>query len=458
MEKIRAFHDLTIGESHIKKNIPCQDASGSFEEHEKDIYIGVVSDGHGSKDYIRSDIGSKILVDVAMSSIKEFIVQSEYKNLFESKFTSRNTITSGESPKSDDAEDSQNSKNSNDALNQLFKSIIASWQQAIVDDWQKSVLSKEEMIEYGTSENMVEQYLKGENLPIAYGCTLLAFARTKDYWFTFQIGDGKSIGFDKDMNAIEPIPADVNCIGNLTTSMCEDNAFENFRYAYGTNIPAVLFIGSDGLDGYFSKMEEHAIEPLKSLYRSVVDSFLNKGFDEGLKDLNNSLPVFSKRGVTQDDMSLAGWIDYSKKDDLLKGLIHFQKIEAEQKIQEVEQKLQLEQEELNGYEDSLVSKTNEILSLDEKLITLKIGYEQSQGAVQEYQKYIVAEEEKQVALKNQRDITLAQKQKLEAELNNITKVKENKSLSIQNMLEEKEKTKSLIEEITDRISKFFGGN
>jgi hypothetical protein len=453
MEKIRTFHAVTIGESHIRKNTPCQDAAISFEDHESQTYIGVVSDGHGSKDYFRSDKGSHLLVDIVLTNIKEFLFQSQDNHFFQSNFVSRNTIPSGESPVSKDDNDSQNVKASNDALNQLFKSIIASWQQAIQKDWSDATPSKEDMQNLGVSESLIEGYLNGENLPIAYGCTLMAFARTEKFWFAFQIGDGKSIGFDQDMNALEPIPTDELCKGSVTTSMCEDNAFDNFRYAYGTDIPSVLIIGSDGLDGYFSKVEENAIEPLKGLYRSVVETFLTKGFDEGLKELNESLPILTKRGVTQDDMSVAGWVDYSKKKALLKGITHFKKLSAEQKLKESEEKLAQEQQELKEYEANLEAKSNEIVTLEEKLSELKSSYEQSQSKVLALKENIAAEEKQQQDLIKERDEKLNQKQKLEVEFNNIERVKQNKIQNIQKVKGEHQKTKSFLESL---LNKFFG--
>lgn len=453
MQNIRTFHAVTIGESHIRKKTPCQDAAISYEDHESQIYIGVVSDGHGSKDYFRSDKGSQLLVEIALRNIKEFLSQSVDSHFFQSHFVSRNTITSGESPISkDDDDDSQNVKASNEALNQLFKSIIAGWHQTIHKDWTDSIPTKEDMQTFGVSELMIELYLNGENLPTAYGCTLLAFARTEKYWFAFQIGDGKSIGFNQSMNAIEPIPTDELCQGNVTTSMCEDNAIDNFRYAYGRDIPGVLIIGSDGLDGYFSKVEENAIEPLKGLHRSVVESFLTKGFDEGLKELNDSLPILSQRGVTQDDMSVAGWIDYCKKEELLKGITHFKKLTAEQKLKEVEEKLERDQKELNEYEASLATTTNKIATLEEHLSELKSRYEQSQSAVIVFKENIIKEEQKQKEIKKQRDEIIAQKQKLQGEHNNIEKIRQNKIQNLKKVEVEKQKTKTFYESL---LNKFF---
>lgn len=458
MNDIRTFHAKAIGESHIKKNMPCQDAAGSYEDHDKQIYIGAVSDGHGSKDYFRSDRGAQLLVDITIQAIKDFIEQSEAQILFRSKFTNRNTLTSGKEIESASNQNEANKKQSDEALNQLFKFIISKWRQSVLEDWNESTPSKEELESYGVSENMISDFLSGDNLAIAYGCTLLAFAKVKDYWFAFQIGDGKSIAFDHEMNATEPIPTDELCMGSVTTSMCEENAFNNFRYAYGNDVPAILFIGSDGMDGYFSTVEENAIEPLKNLYRSLTESFLCNGFDEGLKDLMDSLPTLSKRGVTQDDMSIAGWIDFGNKELLLKGIVENKIKQAEQKLSETEQKLLQEQDELQEFETNLVQKADLMNELEDKLVELKNEYESSKINIQAFEQKIKEEEAKQEVLKKEKEDILSKKQKLQAELDDRNRIKENKLNSIQKAEEEKTKTQSIIEELGERVSKFLGIN
>jgi hypothetical protein len=458
MENIRVFHAKAIGESHIKKNMPCQDATGSFEDHDKQIYIGVVSDGHGSKDYFRSDKGAQLLVDITIQAIKDFMKQSEAQILFQSHFTSRNTVTSGKGIESSSNQNEANKKQSDEALNQIFKYIISKWRQSILEDWSESTPCKEELESYGVSETMISDFLSGDNLPTAYGCTLMAFAKAKDYWFAFQIGDGKSIAFDNEMNAIEPIPTDELCMGSVTTSMCEENAFSNFRYAYGNDIPAILFIGSDGMDGYFSTVEEYAIEPLKNLYRSLAESFLNNGFDEALKDLIDSLPILTKRGVAQDDMSIAGWIDFGLKDSLLKGIVESKKKQAEKKLIETEKKLHQDHDELKMFENNIVQKTFSMNELEVKLLELKKEYDTSKINILAFEQKIKEEQERQKVLKTEKENIISKKEKLRAELDDINWMKENKVKNIQKAEEDKNSTKSIIKELGEKVSKFLGVN
>ena len=86
-----------------------------------------------------------------------------------------------------------------------------------------------------------------------YGCTLMCFASTRTYWFAFHIGNGKCVAISVDSGRIEnsePVPWDEKCLRNVTTSLCDPEALEKFRYCYGgkDTLPLAVFLGSDGID------------------------------------------------------------------------------------------------------------------------------------------------------------------------------------------------------------------
>ena len=72
MNNIVAFCASTRGYLHIKRGIPCQDASGCFEDLEGRYYAIAVADGHGDPTCMRSDRGSRIAVEVALDCLREF--------------------------------------------------------------------------------------------------------------------------------------------------------------------------------------------------------------------------------------------------------------------------------------------------------------------------------------------------------------------------------------------------
>ena len=225
VETIKTFHAIALGDSHKTECAPCQDFAATFEDPEKGIFIGAISDGHGGNDYFRSDRGSRLIVNIAIESIREFVKSCE-TSIFYKDFRQRKThiheINEGVDHK-DSLEDI--------ALQRLFSCIITRWNDAIKEDWFKETPTEEDFGKFDISPEALQSYLHAKDIEIAYGCTLIAFARTTDYWFAFHLGDGKCIAFSTDLDPWEPIPWDEQCKGNITTSISEMNAIENFRYS-----------------------------------------------------------------------------------------------------------------------------------------------------------------------------------------------------------------------------------
>ena len=158
-------------------------------------------------------------------------------------------------------------------------------------------------------EKYREEFLKKRYDPEAtfektYGCTLMAYVQTPNYWFAFQIGDGKLVR----MNIInellycdQPVPWDNKCFLNKTTSICDSNALEEFRYCYqGDGIfPTAMFLGSDGMDDSYGDGEQ-----LYNFYANLFKQIAKSGKQEAYNVLKRSLPKISKI-ASKDDMSVA---------------------------------------------------------------------------------------------------------------------------------------------------------
>ncbi len=72
-DKIVAFHACHQGASHNGTGKVCQDYAFS-RFRAKDFYaVAIVSDGHGSSDYFRSDRGSKFAVRTTQEAINRFM-------------------------------------------------------------------------------------------------------------------------------------------------------------------------------------------------------------------------------------------------------------------------------------------------------------------------------------------------------------------------------------------------
>lgn len=98
----------------------------------------------------------------------------------------------------------------------------------------------------------------------------------------------------------EPIPWDDDCQSNVTTSICDSEAIDEFRYFFTKTPPVATFMGSDGIDDSYASSQE-----LHDLYSSILTIFAEHGIDIGRKEVSEFLPVLSQKG-SGDDVSVAG--------------------------------------------------------------------------------------------------------------------------------------------------------
>ena len=288
---IESYSFSCQGESHKADNKPCQDASLSavFDDG---LAIAIVCDGHGGERYFRSDVGSRMATEVICESVKTF-VENVDKTIFIGKpFIAEEAITSEEIVKKQTPVDI--------AFRQLFSSIIYQWNQKIAEHAANTAVSEWEQ------EHVPRKYLDElktcESFEKLYGCTLMVYAQTPDYWFAFHLGDGKCVSFHQEGDLWQmPIPWDERCFLNKTTSLCDSNAINEFRYCYEGDgkFPMAVFLGSDGMDDSFGEDPN-----LVNFYIQVVKMLVTEGKEATIKSIESDLPQLSKIG-SKDDMSVA---------------------------------------------------------------------------------------------------------------------------------------------------------
>ena len=288
---IESYSFSCQGESHKADDKPCQDASFSAVYDDR-LAIAIVCDGHGGERYFRSDVGARMATEVICESVKTF-VENVDKTLFIGKpFIAEEAITSEEVVKKQTPVDI--------AFRQLFSSIIYQWNQKIAEHAANTAMSEWEQ------EHVPQKYLDelktSETFEKLYGCTLMVYAQTPDYWFAFHLGDGKCVSFHQEGDLWQmPIPWDERCFLNKTTSLCDSNAINEFRYCYEGDgkFPMAVFLGSDGMDDSFGEDPN-----LVNFYIQVVKMLVTEGKEATIKSIESDLPQLSKIG-SKDDMSVA---------------------------------------------------------------------------------------------------------------------------------------------------------
>lgn len=259
------------GYNHIKSGKICQDSSGHYSD--ASMAVVVVADGHGSDNYSRTDRGSSFAVEATITAIRKFVKTVEDSSI-------------------DISVDSES------YLEQLAKNILANWYAAVFTDLEKYPFSEEELSK--VSDKYKKKYMSGQKQEKAYGTTLIAVCQTKDYWFGLQIGDGRCVCVSQNGSVYEPIPWDEDCQANVTTSICDPEAIEEFRYCFMNECPVATLIGTDGIEDSYANSEEMYV-----LYRSILTIFAEHGREMGETEVREFLPRLSRKG-SGDDVSIAG--------------------------------------------------------------------------------------------------------------------------------------------------------
>lgn len=261
---MKGFNISIQGFSHISKGLVCQDSSGFYCND--DISIAVVADGHGSHKHFRSDIGSKMAVQIAINSVKDFIKDK----------TSFNEAIKN---------------NSNKVLTRIESNIVYNWNNSVNEHYNNNPVCEEETAEISKDE------LSKISIESMYGSTLIVAAMTNQYWFGMQIGDGSCVSLYQNGETKLQIPSDDRLIANLTTSLCDCDAIHNFRHYYSDNIPIALLVSTDGLSSSF--FDENTF---LTFNRRIISQMTN--YDFALESLKQHLYKRSKEG-SYDDISIS---------------------------------------------------------------------------------------------------------------------------------------------------------
>lgn len=256
-----------IGASHIRAGKACQDASGAFSGCGYSAIA--VCDGHGGDKHFRSAVGSAIAVDVCRETVEKFAAEILKNNDY--GFSCEQTVR------------------------QLGKSIVLLWRERVTAHLNATPFLSEETALLSPSDLTKVT----ENGFIAYGTTcLLAFVCGKRLYL-LQLGDG-DVRLVSARGIVSPMSEDSRLQFNVTTSLCDGNAFENMRLCV-LPLRGVkgCWLSSDGVRNSFCN-EDGFIGFIKTVKRE----FRRKRFSVFSDEINGFLPALSKRG-SGDDVSVA---------------------------------------------------------------------------------------------------------------------------------------------------------
>ena len=336
-----------IGASHIRTGKPCQDASAYRYFEEPELHIAVVSDGHGGERYFRSDRGSSMMVDITIDAVRKFVTNLSPSVFYGSPMTQKGVVRERTGMRTQIDE----------ALDRLFSSIVGRWRISIEDDAYRSPIT-----EYEHSHVAPEHLLalRGDHVEKVYGCTLMCYVQTPHYWFAFHLGDGKCIMIDEEMQVFEPVLWDERCFLNQTTSACDENPLEEFRYTYqgDGHFPTAVFLASDGIDDTFGDGER-----LHNFYIDILKSLASRGMESTMEDLEEALPKLSQM-ASQDDMSVAFVYDEKKAEKASRELVCRQLKLAEKAAESIDKNITELEEKRAQLEEAYSSKLDSLDKLE----------------------------------------------------------------------------------------------
>lgn len=338
---MKCFNHSCQGESHKASDKECQDYSLTWQNEDKSITIAVVCDGHGGDSYFRSATGAKLAATITVEQLRQFLTDVDTSRFAELPFTATGTQETQESESELD-----------DVMRRLFRSIYSRWRNAITEDGNRELTEWER-------EHVEQKYIDllgdEDRIVKAYGCTLMAYVCTNDYWFAFHLGDGKLVMLNDQFEFSQPVPWDEKCFLNKTTSLCGKEPVKDFRFCIqgDGSFPIAVFLGSDGLDDTYGDGDK-----LNSFYGSIVKELASKGQEDVVNMLKEDLPKISKMG-SQDDMSVAVVYDESKINEAALAINDYQIDLVQKDIANLQQKMESNM--------ALIQKTHELEANIEKM-------------------------------------------------------------------------------------------
>lgn len=396
MGQIISFHKTAHGYSHIQRDQPCEDASGSYCDENGRFFIAAVSDGHGQARSFRSAVGSRVAVEVVMDCLKE---------------TAEGVLGTQEDEEVFYRELLESPRDRAIRIRQLTDTILSRWHTGIRADYAENPPTPEELGEFA------QYYEQDERIPEIYGATLIAALQLPRCLILLHQGDGRCDVFYEDGTVDQPIPWDERCQGAQCTSLCQSSAYDSIRHCVIdlAQTPVIAcYMGSDGVEDAYRDQEGTHI-----FYKYLSCLLTEKTPEEMDAFLEEFLPDFSAHGFCSnsgslDDVSVAGIADpeailpwkeayaaHILRFDLEEKLIYQDRAHKsmirkhtylQEQLREAEEKAASLQAELEWHQERCVDFSVEIEALEEEIQAYKPRLEEMARDFEKMEAYVTRAE------------------------------------------------------------------
>jgi serine/threonine protein phosphatase PrpC len=271
----KVAHACVRGSSHRRSGLPNQDAVQCMVTPQGTVAVAVVSDGHGSPRHFRSQVGSSLAVSTVAATLQIFLRDSVASN----------------SPVPFVPEQ----------VHELERKIVSGWLSAVLSDLDQNPFTEAELATLEKLDGAEGRAVVERSPELAYGATLLAAAATEKVLLYLQLGDGEILSVNSQGTTTRPLPPDDRLIANQTTSLCQPEAWKDFRSTWVTDgaLPSLVLLSTDGYANSFRSDED---------FLKIGQDYLQIIREQGLSSLAEELPAILTEATQQgsgDDITLA---------------------------------------------------------------------------------------------------------------------------------------------------------
>jgi hypothetical protein len=273
----KAVHACVRGSSHQRSGLPNQDAAqcAVAPGTQGTVAVAVVSDGHGSPRHFRSQVGSSLAVSTVAGTLQGFLRESVASN--------------GKVPFVPEQ------------IHELERKIVSGWLAAVHSDMVRNPFTQAELATLEKEDGLEGRAAVESSPELAYGATLLAAGATDKVLLYLQLGDGEILSVSATGTTTRPLPPDDRLIANETTSLCQPEAWKEFRSSWVIRpaLPSLVLLSTDGYANSFRSDED---------FLKIGQDYLDVIRQQGIASLAEELPTILTEATHQgsgDDITLA---------------------------------------------------------------------------------------------------------------------------------------------------------